>query len=134
MSFSTEEQEFLDLTHRYLRWEQKAWKIFGFVSLGIGALYSLIFSLYTFIVLISLGAGEEETGIVFITLGFLYVLLFSGIFFGLAIVHFLAAKRINLYLNTLYTDFSLTYNRCSSIGMLIFCVFFGWSDDIVSIF
>ena len=119
-----EKQEFLDLTHRYLRWEQKVWKIFGFVYLGIGALYSLIFSLYHLIGLISFIDGDEATGIIFITMGLLYMILFGGMFFGLAIVHFLTAKKINLYLDTLYTDFSLTYNRCSSIGMMIFCIFF----------
>lgn len=121
---TAEEQKFLDLTHRFLRWEQKAWKIFGIFFLVAGIFYSVFSSIYILIGLAALAGGEEEMGSVFTIVGLLFLFLFGSIFFGLFIVHRIAAKKIQLYLDTLYTDFSLTYKRCGSIGMLIFTALF----------
>lgn len=114
-----EEKKFLDLTHQFLRWEQKAWKIFGTVVLIVGICFAAFFSLFMTIGLI---VGDE--GYVIGGIGFLYAILFGGIYIPLGIINLAAAKKIPQYLDSLHTDFRPTFNRCGSVGMLIFTIFF----------
>ena len=43
-----EEQEFLDTTHRILRWEQKAWNITGKVFIILGVVFAALFFFIAF--------------------------------------------------------------------------------------
>ena len=118
-----EEQEFLDLTHRLLRWEQKAWRICGNVFIGLGIGFFAFWSLYGLIGL-ALMVEEPEAGVVFTMIGFLYAFLFGGMFAAIGIVCKVASQKIPYYLDTLYTDFRPALNRCGSIGMIVFTAFF----------
>ena len=119
-----EEQSFLETTHRLLRWEMKAWSIASKVYIISGIIFAALFMLYFFV-----GAGfvasGEETGVLLMIIGFVYSMVFGIMFIALGIVGKKAAGKIPQYLNTVYTDFSLAYNRCGNVGMLVFCAICG---------
>lgn len=112
-----DEKKFLDNTHKFLRWEKKAWSISGKVLLIVGIVFAALF----FLLGIILAATESpEVGIVFL----MYALIYGVMFIGIGIVNIKAAGKIDQYTETLYKNFSLANNRCNSIGMIIFCYFF----------
>ena len=114
-----EEREFLEQTHRLLRWERKAWSISGKVYLIMGIVFAALFFLFG---IIFSAFGEEliALGVVF----FMYALLFGLLFIALGIVNLKAADKIPQYTDTLYKDFRAAHARCGSIGMIVFCYFF----------
>lgn len=118
-SNAAEEQEFLDVTHRLLRWEQKAWKIAGIVFTIVGAAFAAIFSL---VALIGVMLGED--GEFFTMFFFLYAILYGGIFLALGFINTKAAGKIPAYLSRMYTDFKFAEDRCGSVGMMVFTIFF----------
>ena len=111
-----EEKEFLDTTHRLLRWEQKAWSISGKVILAVGIVFAVLYMMVGLFALVE----ESVVGTVFL----LYSLLFGGMLIAMGIVSLKAADKIPFYTDTLYKDFSHTDKRCNSIGMIVFCYFF----------
>lgn len=121
-----EEQDFLDTTHRLLRWEYKAWSIAGKAFTIFGIVFGAIFLLIGLIGMgISADGNDFGGGIALSVIGFVYAIILGGMFIALGIINNIAAKKIPQYLDTLYSDFRLTYDRCGSVGMLIFNVFFG---------
>jgi len=117
----SEEQEFLDLTHRLLRWERTAWSIAGKAFLIVGIVFA---ALFFFLGIIMLAVGDyvtEALGVVYLV----YSILFGSMFIALGIVNRKAADKIPFYMNNLYTDFRYTYDRCGSVGMLVFSVILG---------
>ncbi len=120
-SATAEEQEFLDVTHRLLRWEMKAWSICGRVFLILGIVFAGLFSL------LALAGGfiGDAEGAMFSGMMFVYALIYGGMFIAIGVVGLKAARKIPYYIDSMYRDFRPTYDRCGSIGMLIFCIFFG---------
>ena len=116
-----EEREFLENTYNLLRWELKAWSIASKVFIIVGIVYAAFFTMFSFIGAI----GGGEVGAAFTVIGFFYAILFGGMFVALGIVNKKAAEKLPLYINTVYTDISVAYNRCGNIGMLIFSVLLG---------
>ena len=116
---------FLETTHRLLRWEQKAWsiasKVFSIVGIVFAALFMLLFLAGLFVAL----AGEDFDGGMIMVISFTYALIFGGTFIALGIVNKKAGQKLPQYIDTVYTDFSLTYKRCGSVGMLVFSILFG---------
>ncbi len=121
-----EEQDFLDTTHRLLRWERKAWSISGKVFLIVGIVFAAIFGLMALIGFGSINnAGVEDaffaaSGII----GFVYAIVFGGMFIAIGIVCNTASNKIPRYLDSMYTDFLPTRDRCGSIGMIVFTALF----------
>lgn len=117
-----EEQEFLDTTHRLLRWERRAWNILGtFLFIG-GIVIVALCSLLGFMGLV-LAVEGDDTGAGTIALSAIYG--FIGVFYiGWGVLHKIAAGKINRYLDSLYYDFKPTEDRCGSIGMIVFSYFF----------
>ena len=115
-----EEQEFLDTTHRILSWEMKAWRIAGNVLSVLGIVFAAIFSL---VAIIGGIAGMGGDGF-FATFFFLYAMLYGGIFLAIGIVNLKVCEKIPGYLSTIHKDFRATNERCGSVGMLVFSVFF----------
>ena len=125
----SEEQAFIDTTHRILRWERKAWSIAGKACLIMGIIFAVIFFLYG---LIFLALGEtsytffgEITANVFTILFFVYSFVFGGLLIALGIISRVAANKTVQYLDSMYTDFRPTLNRCGSVGMMIVSILFG---------
>ncbi len=119
-SFS-EEQEFLDLTHRLLRWERKAWSIAGKAFLIFGIIFAALFFLLGIIMLAAGDYVTETLGVIYLW----YALFFGGTFIGIGIVNRKAADKIPFYLNSLYTDFRYAHDRCGNVGMLVFNAILG---------
>lgn len=109
------EQAFLDNTHRFLRWEQKAWHITHKVFLII----SIIFSALTVLLFAFIPVDE-----VFIAVSITYFFM-TGMFWGFAVFYKVATTKVDFYLQTLYSDVRHTVNRCGSIGVLILFIIFG---------
>ena len=122
--FDREEREFLDNTHKLLRWELKAWSIASKVWIIMGIIYAVVFSIYT-IVGIAMSASDYFLGGFFIGFGTAAAILGGGMFIGLGIVSRKASEKLPQYIDTVYTDFSISYKRCGNIGMLIFNVVLG---------
>lgn len=114
-TLSDNEKEFIENTRRLLRWEQKAWKISGIVMTILGAFFIGIFGLLGLISLIE----EPAMGIMMFSYSIIY-----GMFLAIGIISLMAAKKIPFYLDTIDRDFHYTADRCGSIGMLVFTVFF----------
>ena len=116
---------FLENTHRLLRWEQKAWNIASKVFIIVGIVFAALFMLLFLAGIVIAAAGESYGGGLIMGMSFVYAIFFGGIFIALGIVSKKAGKKLPQYIDTVYTDFSLTYKRCGSVGMLIFSVIFG---------
>ena len=117
----TEEQEFLDTTHRLLRWEHKAWSICGKVYLIMGIIFAALFFMFG-IVFAAMGDYDTEAlSFMFI----MYAFIYGGMFIGIGIVSKKAAERIPFYLDNLYTNFRYAYDRCGNVGMLVFNAILG---------
>lgn len=116
-----EEQEFLDMTHRLLRWERMSWSIAGKAYLIIGIVFAALFAILG----IAFLAMEDVFGGVFGAIYLLYSLIFGSMFIVLGIVNRKAADKIPFYMNNIYTDFRYAHDRCGSVGMLVFNVILG---------
>ena len=125
-----EEKDFLDSTHRFLKYERIAWKVLGIFALVLGIIY------FAFGILITAGFAEMVMsdvpesafglGLVTIIMGFC-----SLVFIAIAVVGLVSAKKITGYMNEMYTDIRATEKRCTSIGLLILSIFF---NEIAMIF
>lgn len=112
-----EEKKFLEDTHKFLRWEKKAWSIAGKVMLIVGIVFAALF----FLLGIILAATESAApGIMM----FVYAVVYGVMFIAIGIVNLKAADKIPQYTDTLYKDFRAAYKRCTSIGMIVFNYFF----------
>jgi len=110
----SEEQEFMDLTHRLLRWERKAWSITGKVFIIMGIVFAAMFMFFA-IIFLALDDMAVLSGMYFV-----FSLVYGGLFIGLGIVNKIAADKTVPYLNSFYNDPLTTFTRCGSIGMLVF--------------
>lgn len=120
-----EEYEFLETTHRLLRWERTAWSITSKVYLIVGIVFAALFLLLSMIGLLAIAEGDTAFGSLYFGLCFTYAIVFGGMMIAFGIVCKKACQKLPQYIDTVYTDFSLTYNRCGSVGMLVFNVIFG---------
>ena len=122
--YDKEEREFLDNTHKLLRWELKAWSIASKVLIISGIVFAAIFMLYALIGVI-MAASSTFGGGILAGMGFTYSILFGSMFIALGIVNKKAAEKLPQYIDTVYTNFSLAYNRCGNVGMLVFTAILG---------
>lgn len=118
-----EEKDFLDTTHRFLKYERICWNIFGIFSLVMSA----IFLLFTLLMLA--GASglviDAETEAAF-GLGIVSVMMvvYCLLFVPFAVIGLVCASRIKRYMNEMYTDIRATADRCNSIGLIVLGAFF----------
>lgn len=113
-----EEREFLDATHRFLRWEHKAWSITGKVLLIFGIVLAALLCIVGIVV--GVVSGEIAVAIILIV----DAIVDGVILIAIGIVNLKAGGKIAQYTDTLYKDFSIANKRCNSIGMIIFAYFF----------
>ncbi len=118
-----EEKEFLDTTHRFLKYERICWNIFGIFSLVMSGIFLL------FTVLVLAGASgmviDAETEAAFgLGLVSVMMMIYCLLFVPFAVIGLVCASRIKRYMNELYTDIRATAERCSSIGLIVLGAFF----------
>lgn len=117
-----EEKEFLDLTHRLLRWERKAWSISGKVYLIVGIVLAAYFCLFGLIFTITgLATDTPEAAVIGLVVAIAYGLIIGGMIAAMGIVSLKVAGKIPQYTDTLYKNFSATHKRCNSVGMIVLC-------------
>ena len=117
-----EEKEFLDITHRLLRWERKAWSISGKFNLIFGIVFAAYFGLFGLIPTITGFATDTvEAAVIGLVMAIGYGWIIGGSFIAMGIVSLKIVGKIPQYTDTLYKDFSATYKRCSSVGMIVLC-------------
>ena len=114
-----EEQEFLDMTHRLLRWERMAWSITGKFALIFGSIASAVYVLLG-IMALSVDNTAENPGMLFVMCGVFFALVLIPV----GIICRISANKIPQYLDTMYFDFEKTEKRSGSIGMLVLTVLF----------
>ena len=120
-----EEQEFLDDTYKLLRWERKAWSICGKVYTIIGIVLMSIFGFFAFIgFTMAIGEGDPDAAAVMMV-GIVYMLFCGAPLFTIGTIQRKVANKMPIYLNSLYTDFSVTNNRSGNVGMLVLSILFG---------
>lgn len=122
--WEAEEREFLENTRRLLVWERTAWSIASKVFLIMGIVFAALFSL-VFLVGIAAAIDGDAFGGIALGMGLAYAIFFGGTFIALGIINKKACQKLPQYIDTVYTDFSLTYNRCGNVGMLVFSVILG---------
>ena len=123
--WNQEEQEFLDNTHRLLVWERKAWSIASKAFLISGIIMAALFMLSFLIGIAAIIDGDRFAGIIGMVMGYVYGAAIGGMFIAFGIISKKACGKLPQYIDTVYSDLSLAYNRCGSIGMLVFTVLFG---------
>ncbi len=118
-----EEKDFLDMTHRFLKYERIAWRVLGIFALVFGILY------FVFGLLILAGAAglvlSEVPQSAFALGAITFFLCFASILLiGIAVVSLVTAKKIEPHLTGLYLDIHPAVERCSSIPLMILAIFF----------
>ena len=121
-----EEQKFLDDTHNLLRWERKAWSIYGKFYLIFGIICASIFGFIAFMGFIEVLDGSMYgEDVLALTVGIMYSVFLGGTFIGFGILHKKVADKMPIYINSLYEDFSITNARSGNVGMMVFAIIFG---------
>ena len=134
------EQRVLDNMARFLRYERTAWKVTGFVLLGIFAFYVLIAVLLIATggigILGAASSGEQfkndpdfQSGalaafLVVLMYGWIYLIVFAVAFVPTIIINLKMVKRVEFYQEMMKTDISVTRRRAISPGMIVFSAFF----------
>ena len=119
----------LEKMKKFLGLEHFGWKVGGIVilaSAGILVFLSLIL-IISGIVTIS-RSGDATTGAapmyVFLVLGIVYFIMALIALLPCGIISLMMIKKVEYYQSTLDTDISIARKRCTSIGMIVFCVLF----------
>lgn len=115
--YIAEEQQFLDDTHRFLRYERIPWKIYGIVFTILGGVFAFLGLLLTIAMVAAADAflGGLMGGVYFFC---------GALFVAVGIVNFKLVPKIDFYLERVYTDPKTVFARTESIGMIVFCAFF----------
>ena len=113
----TIEEEFIQNTARILRWEQKAYRIYGKIATIVGAVLAGLY----FTAAIGTMASIPAIGATYLALAFVMAcaVLIPGIICSSA------AKKIDFYFQNMYTNPEYMLDRCGSAGMFVFSILFG---------
>lgn len=123
-----EEQEFLDITHRFLCWEKKSWSIYGKVQKIIGIVISAICGLFctAFLSEISYDVGAADAFAFFL----IYLIFFGIPLLITGIVQGRVAEKMPMYIDTLYNDIRFVNDRSGNIGMLVLSAIFSGAHTV----
>ena len=113
-----ETTEFVETTRRLLRWERKAWNIFGTVMTIFAIAYAALFFFIGFI-FFCVGAAESAEFVPMGIMYFFYGIYFAALMLPLGIVSLACGKKIPQYLDSMDRDFYPTAKRCNNVGMLV---------------
>ena len=122
-----EEKAFLDYTHRFLRYERLAWKIFGVVFLIVSLVFLGVGILCLFDSLISGEGADNIYSYAYFSTSVLmsaYLLMYGIMFLPVAIVCTKMVKKVEWYMSGMYTDVRPTATRNASVGMIVFGAIF----------
>ena len=130
-NLTPEENNALQTMKKFLGLEHFAWKFGAIVTL----ISAILMGFSSFIMIIAgiattVASQNQYNGdgvvpsISFIIMGVMYLLISVLAFIPEAVVCFMMIKKVEYYQSTLDTDISIARTRCTSIGMIVFCVLF----------
>jgi len=100
-----QEKECLDTFHRFLRYERTAWRILGILLVVFSILH----------ISLAINGTSESVGLdVFMDI----------IYLSTGIVNLYMARKVNLYMNTLYNDVDPIIERYKGAGIIVLGAFF----------
>ena len=134
----TEEKDRNVLTtfKKFLGLEHFGWK-FGAIMSLIGMIVFIISAVIMLIVGITATAASNNQAdsiaplYTLIVMGIVYFILSFVVFLPIVIINFKMIKKVEYYQSTVDTDISIARTRCTSVGMLIFCLIF---NEIAAVF
>lgn len=113
----SKEELFTETTARILRWEQKAYRIYGRFATIFGAILT---GIYFFLSIVFM-AMNPLSAIMF----FYYTFILAACVLVPGIISLKAANKIDFYLHTYKTNPKYMLDRCGSVGMFVFSILFG---------
>ncbi len=130
-NLAPDEKNALQTMKKFLGLEHFAWKFGAIVTL----ISAIIMGFSSFIMIIvgiatTVASQNQYNGdgvapaISFIIMGVMYFMIVVLGFIPEAVVCFMMIKKVEYYQSTLDTDISIARTRCTSVGMIVFCVLF----------
>ena len=114
---------------KFLGLEHFGWK-FGAIMTLISAIIMMFSSLILIIVGIATTAAAQNqfNGVApmyFLTvMGVVYLIISFAVLIPESVICFMMIKKVEYYQSTTDTDISIARTRCTSVGMIVFCVLF----------
>ena len=115
-----EEKEFLQQTHRFLKYERLCCKIPAIFFL----IFSLLFIGISLLFLILSPQMHYENGQIGMALMFGIYFVYGLFFLPISIINFVMVKKATKYMNGIYVDPRHTLDRCGSVGRIVLAAFF----------
>ena len=116
----------LDTFKKLLGLEHFGWKL-GAIMVLISMIIFVVVSIIFIIIgsaYISSGSYTDPPGEMFIAMGITYLVVSLTVLLPLMIICFSMIKKVEYYQSTVDRDISIARTRCTSVGMLVFCVIF----------
>lgn len=124
-----EDTETIQTMNRFLGLEHFGWKF--------GAVFSLITCIImacTGVIMTVVGASalssindQQTMGLpaaAAMAMGITYTCTSLMCLVPVTVINFMMIKKVEYYESTLYTDISIARTRCTSVGMMVFCILF----------
>ena len=114
---------------KFLGLEHFGWK-FGAIMTLISAIIMMFSSLILIIVGIATTAAAQNqfNGVApmyFLTvMGVVYLIISFAVLIPESVICFMMIKKVEYYQSTTDTDISIARTRCTSVGMMVFCIIF----------
>ena len=128
-NLTPEENNALQTMKKFLGLEHFAWKFGAIVTL----ISAIIMGFSSFIMIIvgiatKVASQNQYNGVApaisFIIMGVVYLMISVLVLIPETVVCFMMIKKVEYYQSTLDTDISIARTRCTSVGMIVFCVLF----------
>lgn len=129
METEEKDRQALGTFKKLLGLEHFGWK-FGAIML----LVAMIFFIVASIIMIVSGQAVRNSnypGIAATAVGIVYLTVSVTVLLPVVIISFMMLKKVEYYESTVDTDISIARKRCTSVGMMIFCILF---NNIAAIF
>lgn len=124
-----EEKETIQTMNRFLGLEHFGWKfgaVFGLIMCIVMACTGVIMTVVGASALSSIN-DQQTMGLPAATamaMGITYTCTSLMCLVPVTVINFMMIKKVEYYESTLYTDISIARRRCTSVGMIVFCVIF----------
>ena len=111
---------------KFLGLEHFGWK-FGAIMMLVCSIVVMIISIICIVLGAAVPKGETSldlAGVGGIVVGVVYLSVSLIALLPAAIISFIMIKKVEYYQSTVDTDISIARTRCTSVGMLVFCILF----------
>ena len=133
METEEKDRQALGTFKKLLGLEHFGWK-FGAIMVLICSVIFIIVSIVSIVLGASVPQGQTSVdlvGVGGIVVGVVYLCVSLTALLPVAIICFIMIKKVEYYQSTIDTDINIARKRCTSVGMMIFCIIF---NNIAAIF